>query len=148
VGTGTAGEAIAARARRLGLGRRVSFHPHVAGRDALAQAYASARTVVMPGRYETFGLVAFEAAASGASTVACATAPAARVLGPLARTFAPGDPLALLEAIEAARAAEPDRAAAAAFAARHGWGRALRAELEDLRAIGLDRRVPAGSVLA
>ena len=31
----------------------------------------------MPGELETFGLVAFEAAASGAAVVACETAPVA-----------------------------------------------------------------------
>ncbi len=135
VGTGTAGEAIAARARRLGLGDRVSFSPYVTGREALARAYARASAVVMPGRYETFGLVAYEAAASGASTVACANAPSAAVIGPLARTFPPGDAAGLLAAIEAARAAEPDEAAAAAFAARHRWPGAFAAELADLRAL-------------
>ena len=73
----------------------------------------------MPGAHETFGLVAFEAAASGARVVACATAPSARRLGALAHTFDPGDFVGLLAAIERARRAEPDRAAAAELAARH-----------------------------
>ena len=109
--------------------------PHVSDRYELAAAYAGARCVAMPGPYETFGLVAFEAAASGASTVACATAPSARRLGPLVHTFDPGDSAGLLAAIERARRAEPVRAAAAELAARHGWAAAFEAELDDLEAL-------------
>ena len=47
-------------------------------------------------------------------------------------TFAPGDPTSLLAAIERARAAEPDRLAAARFAAANRWERAFAAELADL----------------
>ena len=132
MGAGAQEGAVAARIRRLGLSERVTVRPYERDRDALASAYRSARCVVMPGELETFGLVAFEAAASGASTVACATAPAAAVLGPLAHTFEPGDPATLLAAIEAARAAEPNRLAAARFAAANRWERAFAAELADL----------------
>jgi alpha-1,6-mannosyltransferase len=132
IGAGTASSAVATRVRRLGLAHRVSFRPYLADRRALARAYAGARCVVMPGAYETFGLVAFEAAACGASTVACTTAPSARLLGRLVHTFPPGDVDALLAAIERARAAEPDRAAALRFAAEHTWARAFAAELADL----------------
>jgi glycosyltransferase involved in cell wall biosynthesis len=135
IGAGTACAAVEARVKRLGLEKRVSFRPYVADRRALARAYAAARCVVMPGAYETFGLVAFEAAASGASTVACTTAPSAHVLGPLAHTFPPGDVEALLAAIERARAAEPDHDAAADLAAEHTWARAFAAELADLGAL-------------
>ena len=135
IGAGTAGDAVAAHVRRLGLERRVSFRPYLADRRALARAYASARCVVMPGAYETFGLVAFEAAASGASTVACASAPSARLLGPLAHTFEPGDVAGLAAAIERARAAEPDHVAAALLAAEHTWARAFAAELADLETL-------------
>ena len=72
-----------------------------ADRDALASAYRGARCVVMPGELETFGLVAFEAAAAGAATVACTTAPSARLLGDL---------VAHLRARRPARAAGRDRA--------------------------------------
>jgi alpha-1,6-mannosyltransferase len=86
----------------------------------------------MPGELETFGLVAYEAAASGAATVACTSAPSSRLLGPLAHTFAPGDVAGLVTAIEAARAGEPDLDAANAFAAKHQWEPAFAAELADL----------------
>jgi hypothetical protein len=98
----------------------------VGDREALASAYRSARCV------ETFGQVAFEAAAGGAATVACTTAPSARLLGSLVHTFEPGDPRALLAAIERAREARPDRLQAAGFAAVNRWERAFAAELHDL----------------
>jgi glycosyltransferase involved in cell wall biosynthesis len=132
LGAGAAAGAITVRVRRLGLSERVRLLPHERDREALAAAYRRARCVVMPGEFETFGLVAYEAAASGAATVACTTAPSAQALGPLAQTFVPGDVDGLLAAIERARAAEPDRLGAARFAAAHRWEPAFAAELRDL----------------
>ncbi|WP_156027992.1 glycosyltransferase [Candidatus Solirubrobacter pratensis] len=132
LGAGPAGRELQQRVRRLGLRDRVRFLPHLTGRDALARAYQRARRVVMPGELETFGLVAYEAAASGAATVACSTAPSTRALGDLVRTFEPGDVDGMAEAIAAARASEPDLDAALAFAAAHQWEPVFRAELADL----------------
>ncbi len=133
VGSGPLGDALAARARRLGLARRVSFRPFVEDRERLSQLYAQARVVCMPGPHETFGLVALEAAASGARTVTDASAPAARVIGPeLVETFPAGDAGALLEAIERARAAPRDLAAAATLAAQSSWPAVFAAELIDV----------------
>jgi hypothetical protein len=87
----------------------------------------------MPGAHETFGLVGFEAAACGASVVTCSTAPSAALMRGIARTYEPGDIDGLLEAIESARAAEPDAAAAARLAARATWSVAFGAELAGLR---------------
>ena len=140
MGTGSAAKVVNAQIRRLGLGGRVRIVPYERDREALASAYRSARCVVMPCELETFGLVAFEAAASGASTVACTTAPSARALGDLVHTFPPGDPRALLAAIERARFAEPDRLIAARFAAANRWERAFAAELADLEALVAQRR--------
>ena len=135
MGTGNAEHLIAARVRRLGLGDRVRMLGHERDRELLARAYEAARCVVMPGALETFGLVAFEAAASGAAVVACESAPSARVIGSLADTFAPGDVDGLLAAIERARAREPDRLVAARFASAHRWEHAFAAELADLEAL-------------
>jgi alpha-1,6-mannosyltransferase len=134
-GTGPAGRPLAARARRLGIAERVLFLPWVSDRRRLARLYAEASCVVMPGPHETFGLVCLEAAASGASVVACETAPSAAVAGELAETFAAGDPASLLAAIERARRRTPDVRAAAALAEAHGWDRAFEAELRDLRRV-------------
>jgi alpha-1,6-mannosyltransferase len=86
----------------------------------------------MPGAYETFGLAAFEAAASGASVVTCSTAPSAALLRGMAATYEPGDIDGLLAAIETARAGTPDPAAAAALAARSTWSAAFARELAQL----------------
>jgi glycosyltransferase involved in cell wall biosynthesis len=87
----------------------------------------------MPGEHETFGLVALEAAASGARVVACTAAPSAGLLGDLAHRFAPGDTDGLAAAIGAARAARSDPAGAAALCWRLRWDRLFAEELEDLR---------------
>jgi hypothetical protein len=86
----------------------------------------------MPGPYETFGLVALEAAASGARVVACDTAPSGRAAAEVCHTFARGDVHGLLAAIEAARRAPPDLEAAARIAAGHTWERAFEGEQRDL----------------
>jgi alpha-1,6-mannosyltransferase len=112
-GSGPARSAIVAAVRDLGLGDRVSFRPFIADRERLAAAYAAAGCVVMPGEFETFGLVALEAAASGANVVACSNAPVARVCGPLAHTFEPGDVEGMLDAIERARTRRRGASAAA-----------------------------------
>jgi alpha-1,6-mannosyltransferase len=132
VGTGPAERALAARARRLAIAGRVLFLPWVPDRPRLSRLYAEASCVAMPGAHETFGLVALEAAASGANVVACETAPSAALVGDLAETFAPGDATGLLAAIERARRRDPDLRAAAELASAHSWERAFEDELRDL----------------
>ena len=140
VGAGPAAGAVAARADLLGLSERVSFHPFVGDRRLLARMYAEASCVVMPGAYETFGLVALEAAASGARVVACASAPCGALVGSLADTFEPGDCDGLVRAIAHARSRAPDLRAAGQLAATFTWERALSAELDDISR--LVRRAP------
>jgi alpha-1,6-mannosyltransferase len=132
VGSGPAEAAARSLVARRALGWRTSFEPFVDSRDDLARAFALAGCVVMPGAYETFGLVALEAAATGARVVTCDNAPSARAAAAVAHTFAPGDVRGLLAAIEAARTTPADPDAAAAIAARHTWERAFAAELDDL----------------
>ena len=120
-GSGSIEHRLRRLAEDLGLGDRVQWRPYLSDRAELARAYAAARVVVMPGAHETFGLVGFEAAASGARVVTCATAPSAAHIGGLASTYEPGDVDGLLAAIERERAGEPDHRAAAALAARSTW---------------------------
>jgi alpha-1,6-mannosyltransferase len=135
VGSGPAEGRLRRLARRLGLAGRLRIAPHVRAPERLAATYAQARAVVMPGAHETFGLVALEAAASGAATVACATAPSAALLGALVRTYAPGDVEGLLAAVEGARASTPDPHAAARLARASTWDAAFAGELAALRAL-------------
>jgi alpha-1,6-mannosyltransferase len=132
IGTGPAGDTLRERARQLGLESRVQFEPFLRDREQLARAYAHASCVVLPGAYETFGLAALEAAASGASVVTAECTPSAALLGGLVETFRAEDAADLGRAIERARAKSPDRDAAARLAARNSWDAALTAELADL----------------
>ncbi len=135
VGSGPAERALRERAERLGIARRVTFAPFISDRHELARAYAQARAVVMPGAHETFGLVALEAACSGARVVACETAPSARVCAALAHTFRVEDTDDLARVISQARRAAPDPAAAADLARRRAWPRLFAEELAGLRAL-------------
>lgn len=65
VGHGPQAERLKARA----LPRAISFRPFIRDRDRLADLLASADVFVAPGRYETFGLAALEALASGTPVV-------------------------------------------------------------------------------
>jgi alpha-1,6-mannosyltransferase len=131
-GAGVARNWVEGLVRRNKLQQRVTFLDHIADRATLARAFAHAACVVVPGAYETFGLVILEAAASGAAVVAARNAPAAAKAGALVTTFEPGDPDDLLRAIERTRERVPDRDAAAALAQRSTWTAAFEAELTDL----------------
>ncbi len=132
VGEGPARRGIRARVERLGLASRVSFMPFVRDRHELARTYREAACVVMPGPHETFGLVALEAAASGGRVAACTSAPSSRLLGPMVRTFAPGDPVGMARAIDRAREWNVSSATAADLADRYAWPRVFESELGDV----------------
>jgi alpha-1,6-mannosyltransferase len=129
VGDGPARRALAARAGR---GPTVRLLPFVADRDELAGLYREAACVVDPGPHETFGLVVFEAAASGARVVACHSTPAAAVADGLIDTFAAADVDDLVRTIERALTRPDDPATAAALADRSSWEQVFETELEAL----------------
>ncbi len=157
VGVGPAKGRLERLARELGLQERVRFEEFVSDRAALAERYRTASCVVLPGRWETFGLAAYEAAASGGSVVCCESAGALATIDGLAETFpqgphgGPGSAGAqqrathLLAAIERARATTPDPQRAAGLAAASSWDVAFRAELTHLRALA---QRPRGAVIA
>jgi glycosyltransferase involved in cell wall biosynthesis len=95
--------------------------------------YREAACVVASGPHETFGLAVLEAAASGARVVACSSAPAAAVAGPLVHTYRPKNPADLARAIDLALATPRDPAAASALGASMRWERVFEAELRDLK---------------
>ncbi len=145
IGVGPAKGRMEKLAAKLGITDRVTFEPFVDGRAELAKRYRRASAVVLPGRWETFGLAAYEGAASGGSIVCCSSAGSLATIDGLAETFppgphgGPGSPGAetrarnLLAAIERAREAKPDLQRAATLSASSSWEHALRAELTHLR---------------
>jgi alpha-1,6-mannosyltransferase len=110
----------------------VSFRPFVDDRAELARLYREAACVVDPGPHETFGLVVFEAAASGARVVASDSTPAATAASGLIETFAGGDVDDLRRAINRALARTDDLERAGELAERSTWERVFATELEAL----------------
>lgn len=146
-GAGAWESALRERVGARGLSGRVRFGPYLADRTALARTFARAACVAVPGPYETFGLVALEAAASGARVVVADTAPSARLLGTLGHPFRAGDAGDLARAIDEAVAAPRDSPAADALGARHSWDAAFAGEVADLRRL-LGRGIAAGTLRA
>ncbi|OZM81829.1 glycosyltransferase family 4 protein [Pseudonocardia sp. MH-G8] len=124
-GTGTAAEQLVAAARTHRVRRSVTFTGRLPDAD-LAAVLRAADAVVLPSRYEPFGIVALEAAAAGAPLVASTAGGLGEVVldGETGLSFAPGDVAALAEAVGAVLA-DPAAAARRARAARKRLGSAF-----------------------
>lgn len=134
VGDGPARSQVETRIDKLGIRDRIEFREFTRDREELADLYRSSSCVVQPGPHETFGLVAFEAAACGTPVVTCDSTPAADVIGPgLSDRFRAEDPDDLCAAIARARSRTTDAAAARRLAAELTWESVFAAELQDLR---------------
>ena len=135
MGTGTRRRDRRARAPARPRATASGCSPHERDREALARAYRARAASSCPASSRRSG-----SSPSRPPRAARPWSPArprrrrARS-APLADTFAPGDVDGLLAAIERARAREPDRLAAARFAAAHRWEHAFAAELADLEAL-------------
>ena len=68
----------------------------------MLETIASARLVVVPSRFEGFGLIALEALALGKAVVASSAGGLPEVLGDLGRKIPPGQPIKLAAALKAA----------------------------------------------
>jgi glycogen(starch) synthase len=91
-GRGRQAAALVALARKLRVMRSVDFVGHLSDR-ALVACLAAADAVVLPSRYEPFGIVALEAAAAGAPLVSSTTGGLGEVVihNETGLSFAPGD---------------------------------------------------------
>ncbi|MFE0021683.1 glycosyltransferase family 4 protein [Amycolatopsis sp. NPDC059021] len=89
------------QSRRLRVRRAVDFVGHLSDRD-LRAVLAAADAVVLPSRYEPFGIVALEAAAAKAPLVASTAGGLGEVVvhGETGLAFSPGDVTALADAVE------------------------------------------------
>lgn len=124
-GHGVQESALRDRVRARRLGRAVQFVGHATHAE-LSALFARAHAVVVPSRYEPFGIVALEAAAAGAPLVLARTGGLADIGqdGAAAAMFAPGDVPGLVDAVESAlTAAAGTRAAVAreALATSFSW---------------------------
>jgi len=117
-GRGRMAEPLLAQARRLRVRRAVHFAGHLPDTE-LAALLAAADAVVLPSRYEPFGIVALEAAAAGAPLVASAAGGLAEVVvpGETGLAFEPGDVDGLVHAVHTVLR-DPVAARARARAAR------------------------------
>ncbi|WP_424950988.1 glycosyltransferase family 4 protein [Deinococcus sp.] len=110
VGDGADRAQMEGRARALGLEGLVEFRGRVEG-QAKFELMAEAHAVLMPSRYETFGMVAVEAQAAGVPLVTFDVGPLAEVTGGVATDLiAPFDVSAFARAV-AERVRQPGRRA-------------------------------------
>jgi glycogen(starch) synthase len=118
-GTGTASDLLVEAARTNRVRRSVRFLGHLPDAD-LAALLAAVAAVVLPSRYEPFGIVALEAAAAGAPLVASTAGGLGEVVidGETGLSFTPGDVPGIARAVGAVLAgpAAAGRRAAAAMA--------------------------------
>jgi glycosyltransferase involved in cell wall biosynthesis/GT2 family glycosyltransferase len=124
-------------ARELGVADRAMFVGHLAGK-VLGAMYRAADLVVVPSRYEPFGMVALEAMSCGTPVAGAAVGGLRELLGgdgPCWR-FAPGDPKSLAATVAKALANEATEAGREKLrnrAAGHTWDKAAAAVLEVCR---------------
>jgi len=98
-GRGSQAKALVELAKKLRVRRAVEFAGHLSDRELLA-TLAAADAVVLPSRYEPFGIVALEAAAAGAPLVASTAGGLGEVViqDRTGLSFPPGDVDGLTEA--------------------------------------------------
>jgi glycogen synthase len=132
-GRGVQAAALVEQARKLRVRRSVDFVGHLPDRELVA-CLAAADVVVLPSRYEPFGIAALEAAAAGAPLVASTAGGLAELVidGETGLSVRPGDVEEILAAVRAvladpAAAARRARAARARLATEFDW-RTITAE--------------------
>ncbi|MFF0148686.1 (1-_4)-alpha-D-glucan synthase (UDP-glucose) [Amycolatopsis sulphurea] len=128
-GKGRHHDELVEQSRKLRIRRAVDFAGHLPDRD-LRALLAAANAVVLPSRYEPFGIVALEAAAAKAPLVASTAGGLGEVVldGETGLAFEPGDVTGLTEAVtavlnDAAAATRRARAAQSRLSGDFDWGR-------------------------
>ncbi|GAA3243770.1 glycosyltransferase family 4 protein [Pseudonocardia petroleophila] len=158
-GTGTATELLDDAVRTHRVRRSVGFLGHLPDAD-LAALLAGVDAVVLPSRYEPFGIVALEAAAAGAPLVASSAGGLGDIVvdGVSGVSFPPGDVPALARAVgrvlaDPAAARRRARTARARLGVEFDWAHiaAATAQVYDRTTAGGPRelarpKIPTGNV--
>ncbi|GAA3054741.1 glycosyltransferase family 4 protein [Actinokineospora globicatena] len=149
-GKGSQSDNLADLARKLRVRRAIDFVGHLSDR-ALVATLSAADAVVLPSRYEPFGIVALEAAAAGAPLVASTAGGLGEVVveGSTGLSFAPGDVDALAGAVrrvlnDPVGARRRARAAKARLPEAFDWGRIAEQTVGVYRAAVVGEREPLG----
>ncbi|MEV0680308.1 glycosyltransferase family 4 protein [Actinosynnema sp. NPDC050436] len=149
-GGGTHRDWLVEQARKHRVLRSVEFVGHLPDR-ALAAVLASADAVVLPSRYEPFGIVALEAAAAGTPLVASTAGGLGEVVldGVTGLSFAPGDVDGLARAVRSVLDDRPAavrraKAAKARLATDFTWARIASDTVEVYRAAATREHGPLG----
>lgn len=134
-GEGPEERALREQVRRLGIEKAVTFEGWATPKD-LADYYRSAELLVVPSRYEPFGIVALEAISSGCPVVASSTGGLPEAVGSCGALVEPDAPEALAEGIETALRSENRRSFRAAMPEHVGRHRIDRIARQYLRTFG------------
>jgi glycogen(starch) synthase len=138
-GQGRQASALVEQSRKLRVRRSVEFVGHLPDRSLVA-LLAAADVVVLPSRYEPFGIVALEAAAAGAPLVASTAGGLAELVvdGETGLSVTPGDVDGIASAVRAVltdptSAARRARAAKARLSTEFDWHRIAEQTVEVYR---------------
>jgi glycogen synthase len=149
-GQGRQGSALVEQSRKLRVRRSVDFVGHLSDRSLVA-LLAAADVVVLPSRYEPFGIVALEAAAAGAPLVASSAGGLAELVvdGVTGLSVTPGDVEGIASAVRAvlgdpAGAARRARAAKARLSSEFDWAGIAAQTAEVYAAAEVRDRPPLG----
>jgi glycogen(starch) synthase len=149
-GRGSHAQWLEERARKHRVRRSVDFVGHLSDRE-LTATLAAADLVVLPSKYEPFGIVALEAAAAGAPLVASTAGGLGEVVenGRTGLSFEPSDVDALATAVRAvlddpAAAARRAKAARDRLGTDFDWTKIAASTTEVYRAAVPNGGVPFG----